>query len=96
MRRWMFIAACLAAPLFAAQAAADEQPVELKQGSGLDKVQANCGTCHSLDYIRMNSPFLDAAKWDAEIAKMIHSMGAPINDADAKAIADYLKQNYGN
>jgi DMSO/TMAO reductase YedYZ molybdopterin-dependent catalytic subunit len=27
------------------------------------------GACHSLDYIVMNSPFLDAAHWDAEVAK---------------------------
>ena len=86
----------LAAQLSANQAAANELPVELKPGAGLDKVQANCGTCHSLDYIQMNSPFLDAAKWDAEIAKMLRVMGAPINDVDAKAIAEYLKQNYGN
>lgn len=86
----------IALVLFATQAGAEEKAVELKPGPGLDKVQANCGTCHSLDYIEMNSPFLDAANWDAEVAKMIRAMGAPIDAADAKTIADYLKQNYGN
>jgi len=43
----------------------------------------------------MNSPFLDAARWDAEVAKMIKSFGAPIDPADAKTIGAYLKQNYG-
>ena len=43
----------------------------------------------------MNSPFLNAAAWTAEITKMIKVMGAPIGDADAKAIADYLAKNYG-
>ena len=43
----------------------------------------------------MNSPFLDAARWDAEVAKMIKSFGAPIDPADAKTIGDYLKENYG-
>ena len=43
----------------------------------------------------MNSPFIKPAVWDAEIGKMIKVMGAPIDDADAKAIADYLKKNYG-
>jgi hypothetical protein len=33
--------------------------------------------------------------WDAEIAKMIHAFGASVSDADARAIADYLKANYG-
>jgi hypothetical protein len=48
-----------------------------------------------LDYIVTKSPFLDAAKWDAELAKMIEVFGAPINPADAKTIGDYLKHNYG-
>ena len=40
---------------------ADEKPVELKKAPGLDKVEANCAACHSLDYIQMNSPFPNAA-----------------------------------
>jgi len=43
----------------------------------------------------MNSPFLNGAGWDAEVTKMIKAYGAPIDDTDAKAIADYLKKNYG-
>ena len=76
-------------------AAAQEQPITLKPGPGLDKVQANCSACHSLDYIQMNSPFLNAAGWQAEVTKMIKAMGAPIGDDDAKAIGDYLAKNYG-
>jgi mono/diheme cytochrome c family protein len=81
--------------LLAAQAFADEQPIALKQARGLDKVESNCAACHSLDYIQMNSPFLNAAAWDAEVTKMIKAFSAPIPDADAKAITDYLKANYG-
>jgi hypothetical protein len=44
----------------------------------------------------MNSPFPNAALWDAEVAKMINAYGAPIDGADAKVIADYLKANYGS
>jgi mono/diheme cytochrome c family protein len=76
-------------------AAADEMPVSLKAGPGADRVQGHCAACHSLDYIRMNSPFLDAAGWDAEVTKMIKAFGAPISAADAKIISDYLKANYG-
>jgi len=76
-------------------AAAQEQAITLKPGPGLDKVQANCSACHSLDYIPMNSPFLNAAGWTAEVTKMIKAMGAPIGDDDAKAIVDYLAKNYG-
>jgi mono/diheme cytochrome c family protein len=85
----------LTAVLVAGTAFADEQVITLKPGAGMDKVEANCQACHSLAYIPMNSPFLKPAAWDAEIAKMITVMGAPIDDADAKAIGDYLKANYG-
>ena len=82
--------------LIAAPALAQEPTIELKKAPGLDKVETNCAVCHSLDYIRMNSPFPDAALWDAEVTKMIKVYGAPISDADAAAIADYLKHNYSN
>jgi sulfite dehydrogenase (cytochrome) subunit B len=91
-----FIVAFAAAISAAAMsAAAQEQAITLKPGPGLDKVQTNCSTCHSLDYIPMNSPFLNAAGWNGEVTKMIKAMGAPISDADAKTIVDYLAKNYG-
>lgn len=83
----------VAAALIALPAAAAE--VQLKKAPGLDKVEANCQACHSLSYIPMNSPFLNAAGWTGEVGKMIKAFGAPIDDADAKAIADYLAKNYG-
>jgi sulfite dehydrogenase (cytochrome) subunit B len=86
------LVAALGSPAFA-----QEEPViKLKEAAGLDKVEANCAACHSLDYIQMNSPFLNAAGWEAEVTKMIKAYGAPVNNADAAAIADYLKKNYGN
>ena len=92
MRATIFVLAlALATP-----ALADEKPVELKKAPGLDKVEAHCAACHSLDYIQMNSPYPNAALWDAEVTKMIKAFGAPIDEADAKAIADYLKANYGS
>ena len=89
-----FVIAFISA-LIAASAMAEEQVVKLKQNAGVDKVEANCQACHTLAYIPMNSPFLNAAGWDAEVTKMIKVMGAPIDDADAKAIKDYLTKNYG-
>ena len=83
-----FVAALIALPA----AAAD---VQLKKGPGLDMVEANCQACHTLAYIPMNSPFLNAAGWSAAVTKMIKAFGAPIDDADAKAIAEYLAKNYG-
>ena len=87
--------AVLAAALLATAALAEEREIKLKPGPGLDKVEANCGACHSLDYIQMNSTFPNAALWDAEIAKMINAFGAPIPKEDAEIIANYLAQNYG-
>ena len=81
--------------LFATSALAQEKPVELKKAPGLDTVENYCAACHSLDYIQMNSPFPNAALWDAEVTKMIKAFGAPIQDADAKAISEYLAKNYG-
>jgi mono/diheme cytochrome c family protein len=88
-------AAILLVLMLTAPAAADEKPIALKQAAGRDAVEGNCAACHSLDYIQMNAPFLDAAGWDAEVAKMIKAFGAPIDEADAKTIAGYLKANYG-
>jgi hypothetical protein len=89
------IAVCVAAVLLSLPAFADEKPVELKQGPGLEQVENNCGACHSLDYIPMNSPYLNAAGWTAEVTKMIKAYGAPVDEADAKTIIEYLTKNYG-
>jgi mono/diheme cytochrome c family protein len=91
----MHRAMLLATLLLATPALAAEQPVALKPGAGLDAVNANCGGCHSLDYIRMNAPFLGADAWRAEVAKMRSAFGAPIADADAAAIQAYLAEAYG-
>ena len=74
---------------------ADETAITLKDASGRETVLNNCGACHSLDYIPMNSPFLNRAGWDAEVGKMIKVFGAPIDAGDAKTIIDYLTKSYG-
>jgi hypothetical protein len=89
------IAFALFVTLIAAPASAEEKFVDLKKAPGLDKVEGNCAACHSLDYIQMNSPYPNAALWDAEVTKMIKVYGAPIAEADAAAIKDYLAKNYG-
>jgi mono/diheme cytochrome c family protein len=90
------IAIALVATIFASHAMADEKPVQLKKAEGLDKVEGNCASCHSFDYVLMNSPFPNATVWDATVTKMIKAFGAPIDEADAKTIAEYLKKNYGS
>ena len=93
MRR---ILTALVAVILAVPAMAEEKLIDLKKAPGLDKVEGNCGACHSLDYIQMNSPYPNAALWDAEVNKMIKVFGAPIGEADAKTIKEYLTKNYGS
>jgi hypothetical protein len=87
----LVVALALAAGIVAAQ----ERRIELKDAPGRAQVEANCGSCHSLDYIVLNSPFLDKNGWDASVTKMIKVFGAPISADDAKVIVEYLGANYG-
>jgi hypothetical protein len=84
----------LFALVLAGSAAAQEAKIVLKDGPGKDKAM-QCAACHSLDYIQMNSRFLDKAGWTASINKMINAFGAPIAKEDVEPIASYLEQNYG-
>jgi len=92
---WKLLPAVLALVLSAA-VQADETTITLKDAPGRDAVMNNCAACHSLDYIQMNSPFPDQKLWEAEVTKMIKVFGAPVDEADAKAIIDYLSRNYGS
>ena len=74
---------------------AGEEKVRIKEDTGSDKVRQNCNTCHSLDYIRLNSPFLDEKGWEAAVNKMVKAYGAQIAQEDVKPIAEYLGRNYG-
>ena len=76
-------------------AVANETTLKLKDGPELVKVRAYCSMCHSLDYIVMNSPFLNRAGWEAEVRKMVKTMGAPIPDEEIAPIVEYLNRNYG-
>ncbi len=75
--------------------AADEGQFRLKEGAGRNLVESNCAVCHSLDYIQMNSPFLDKKGWEATLSKMVNAMGAPIPKDDVPLIVEYLNQQYG-
>ena len=87
-------AAVLLLLVVAGVAAAQEEKVTLKDAPGREKAQ-QCLACHSLDYIQMNSRFLDKAGWTASVNRMINAFGAPIAKDDVDAIASYLAQNYG-
>ena len=89
-----FATVSIAALLLAGNALGQESKVPLKDGPGKDKAM-QCVACHSLDYIPMNSRFLDRAGWTATTNKMINAFGAQIPKEDVDAIAAYLAAQYG-
>lgn len=81
--------------LIAATAArADEDDILLADGAGHDITAASCAICHSLDYIPMNAPVMNRATWEKTVQKMITRFGAPIDEAAAREILDYLATHY--
>ncbi len=68
-------------------------PPELAEGQGRAETEGFCSLCHSTRYITMQPP-LPAATWDAEVAKMRKTFGAPIPDASAALIIKYLQAHY--
>jgi mono/diheme cytochrome c family protein len=61
---------------------------------GLAAAEANCQSCHSVDYIAMQPPGKGAAFWTSEVTKMRKVYRAPISEADGKAITEYLAATY--
>ncbi|WP_088348595.1 MULTISPECIES: cytochrome c [Rhodomicrobium] len=71
-----------------------EETAVFKPGPGVEHAQNNCVTCHSADYINFQPPKMGSAFWDAEVQKMIKVYHAPIDEAEAKGIAEYLAKTY--
>jgi mono/diheme cytochrome c family protein len=76
------------------QLPADHAASQLKPGPGVNAANLYCAICHSVDYI-IRQPPMSAAQWNDEVHKMITSYGAPISEADAKTIAEYVFAAYG-
>jgi hypothetical protein len=72
----------------------DDAYATLAEGPDVQLARNRCGICHSTDYIVMQ-PRGDAQQWDGVVTKMIKVFGAPITEADAKAIVAYLTAAYG-
>lgn len=95
MRAW----AALAAPLLLgcaaiARGAPAQERTELKAGPGHDLTVGRCVLCHSLDYIPANAPAMNRAGWQKTIQKMRERFGAPMSDAEAQQILNYLASDY--
>ena len=61
-------------------------------GSGL--ANAQCLTCHSVEYVQTQPPE-SLAFWSAEVKKMRTVYGAQIPEEQMDSIAHYLAENYG-
>ncbi len=70
-----------------------DETAQLRAGPGADTAIV-CLACHSADYISTQPSNRGKAFWEAEVQKMIKVYKAPIDPADAPAIADYLAANY--
>jgi hypothetical protein len=70
-----------------------DETAALKPGLGDETAQV-CRACHSADYISTQPSKKGKAFWGAEVQKMIKVFKAPIADADAATITDYLAANY--
>lgn len=81
--------------LAAATATAGESQIHLMDGPGQYEVAAQCGICHSLDYVTMHAGILDQAGWEKTVDKMIRVMDAPIGADDRQGIVEYLVRHYG-
>ena len=76
-------------------AGADESQLKLRDAPEVMMVRASCSVCHSVDYIEMNSRFMNRATWEAEVRKMIKVMGAQMREEDVAPIVNYLTHEYG-
>lgn len=63
---------------------------------GYALAQQKCGICHSADYVSHQPPGLDQAHWTAEMGKMQHSYGAPLDRDEIALIGAYLAVAYGS
>jgi sulfite dehydrogenase (cytochrome) subunit B len=73
-----------------------DETAAFRPGPNLDAAQGNCGACHSADYIatQPQGPKYKKDFWQAEVNKMIHEYGAPIEEADVPKIVEYLSTTY--
>ena len=55
-----------------------------------------CALCHSADYISFQPPGMTKAQWTAEMVKMQHTYGAPIDETEIKLLGIYLAATYGD
>ena len=93
-RGWVLRAGLPFFVLLCTSVQAGEENLTLVDAPGREITSASCAMCHSLDYIPMNAPVMDRARWEKTFAKMVDKFGAPISKENAQVILDYLDRNY--
>lgn len=81
-------------PLLLASSALQAEP-EAAPGEGRDLFVARCTSCHSIDYVEMHARFGTRQVWETAVNKMRNAFKAPLTDAEARQILDYLERQYG-
>jgi hypothetical protein len=73
-----------------------EDTSTFKPGPNVEVVKNNCTACHSADYVQIQprGPKFKEDFWRATVTKMIKVYGAPIDEADAGKIVEYLTKTY--
>jgi sulfite dehydrogenase (cytochrome) subunit B len=99
VRRWpragvLVAALAVVAPGRGPAAVAAADVTQLREGAARDLTIGRCVICHSVEYIPSNAPAMNRAGWQKTIQKMRERFGAPITDAEAQQILDYLDANY--
>lgn len=97
------VLACLGLALAAAAASSkeiilpvDHSVLRTSDLPGYALAQQKCGICHSADYVNYQAPGLSQAQWTAEMTKMQHVYGAPLDEQDIASIGAYLAVAYGS
>jgi len=92
----MVAGAASAAPAKPVQLPAETVKLKASKLPGYAVAQQKCAICHSADYIAYQPPGMTVSQWTAEMTKMQHLYGAPINDAEVKVLGVYLAATYGD
>jgi sulfite dehydrogenase (cytochrome) subunit B len=75
---------------------ADGVQLQVSELPGFNKAKADCGACHSAEYMVYQPATAPRAYWEAMVLRMKSVFKAPIDDADVPLLVDYLVKTYGN
>lgn len=88
----LLLAACDRAPAVVFQDASitlPDDPNDLPEGPGRDAVLENCTACHSPSTL-LQQPKVSREKWESIVGKMRKLYKAPVDDAAAAQVVDYM------